>query len=175
MARRANGACAGGAPAIRPRRCGWNRKESKMTKQVVDPDTGELLFAEGEEPSEAKLVSILPAILDLQRRSKKLGSAYSDAKEPYLAHLIKNGEKALRDGETGTTALLQQPTGEECDVATMAKNDPDAVLEAARRGLVRLDIKGFQRQKETFQEGAIIDRYISLKPMTARLVIQQER
>ncbi len=146
-----------------------------MTKQVVDPDTGELLFAEGQEPTEAKLVSTLPAVLDLQRRSKKLGSVYSDAKAPYLAHLLKNGERELRDGETGTTVTLQQPMGEECDVATMADNDPQALLDAARRGLVRLDVPGFKRQQETFRAGAIIAQYISPKPMTARVVIQKEQ
>ncbi len=147
-----------------------------MTKQtMVDPETGELLFSEGEEFSESRLVAMLHQVYDLGRRSKSLGDAYSTAKKPYLEFLLKNGEKALRDGETGTSAVLQEPMGEECDVATLAEEMPGALIEAAKRGLLRLDVVGFKRQKETFQYGESIARYVYPKPMTARVVIQKER
>lgn len=142
------------------------------TLHEVSLETGEIV---GEEFTEQQLVAMLGGLYQLGKEARANTKAYNSAKQPVGDWLQKHPGQELRDGETQTVARYKSGGFEELlDAATMAENAPDAVLELARRGLLRLDMPGFKRQEETFREGAVARRFIYKEPRTERLLIEKE-
>ena len=145
--------------------------------RLIDKTTGEFTDApEGEAFTEERLVRVLPGLLELKYVKRDSAEYYKTALKLLEDWLLDNPGQCLRNGEQGIVARWVEGGADEVlDVMNMAVAEPDALLELAKAGLLKLDVTAFKAQREKLQAGAVAERFIYSKPRTGHVDVSKEQ